>query len=1371
MADKKESSYSDTTHPDVTYSYDLVGYIQTSYINITADKMDPYVNNAGYIDINANATAEATSDPQDVGDHGFNYKCHIDINGIYEIDYKVPNFLSVPGINLTLFKKMNTFSKEIANLNENLISFIQSTGCCDISYEYNKTLVPIFRYLADHPDIEGCNIMDPKVREEDTCKQEGNENFMSEILKVVREITKVYTALEPIFCIIKPIPGNPWFPVDFNWIRPILPYIEKFSKFMEKIMSGELLDVVIDPLKDLNRSLFNCRQENQAVSIDKTINSSTIIKEIKNQEVFQDSLQILTNERITNNEKLSTIEFLDKYSSKDLKKEIAKLQESKDTTKLIEFISEQSTDLKSYMKGSPSNLSTREQNKINAYYLGEKNKPLQCLRELLTLRPNLPRLPWIEISILPKSEDKKYFRNDLKQVAEERAYDIKFKDIYGEETKDFDNKNILEENIRFDRSTIYSLSFIKKFIEFMDKDGDTKNYKKLSDAVDIKTYLEDETLTAESFDVGAWDNGMDYLTNKSTLEGVLDRDFDTWNNSNNSLLDANNPGKPSVIIDTNLLIADKIIELQQEENKVINSLKEKENEDRKNWKDLRRTAISIQKTIKRKYKQQFTDAIENSTLTDWNLFDYIWAGISDYSVEQADYIISAVFLHYNEFDIINDPFDESINDHFVMSFSGNEDVKKLQETVNEYIIRRKKLLGNIAIQTFLNEYNTTTKEKEDVITNLLTINDIFVQKYLYLQALEPDIDVDLTRIYDLIIADSIYKSLSKDLNNNQYYIKNIVPILTAGAFVVPINVPHLYLHKGHDDDYDLGFNPEVSKKEFNDALDKVNSLFVINHGLQVQPSKGSADKTSEGYMLRIFKIERLKKELFITINDNVAYRFYVTFNPEITLGCNIICELIQFIVNYLLAIIKSLLKKLITWLLDYLIPDWLKNLIRLVLYKLKCFLMMAYNLSDDEDKNRLVKIDKTYDRFLEAVKNRIQLYPYDSCAKNAIEAIEENNKNDSIEDNTNIEDSGEDTNLSHSFNIYFADKDLNKIESISSNYSKDLTIVIEKDPHATLSGVVFRDYTDTNTGISATDFTNKLSSFKVTDKVDMTQEGYIVPVNISTGKIAIKNLDLSKIKTGKIFISGTSAKAGATKPEIFDSDLIYFNQVATNGAPPSTIILQDNKTESFNEFRNSSKEQLKILFDHDPQANVISITLKDKTPKIQAQTATIETPEILGSEPLPLITINIKDYEIFIDSKLGYKYFLFDCTDFFPEGYKIEGTLTTMYGTLRGATKNDILCVGDNASISNTMVTEENIEKINDNLVVSSKVTIPTIINTEGGAEPTYVENGNHQARKETPILFTCDNSNGKIFSLLEQNYKLWIDMGLIPDTNPTQEE
>jgi len=1352
------NNYSNT---EGDYSYDITGYVKTSYINITAQEVDGYINNSDYLNINTDVSATVTSE---AGDHGFTYKCHIDISGMFEIDFNLPNFLSVPGVNLTLFKKMDEFSKQLRDLNDNLINFIQSTGCCDMSYQYNKTMVPIFRYLADHPDVSGCNIEDPKVGPGDDCKRGGGSNFMSEILKVITQITKVYTAIEPIFCIIKPIPGNPWLPFDFNWIRPILPYIEKYSKFAEKIMSGELIDVIIDPVKDINRTLFNCKQSKSVQTLEKGITASTInnaISEIKNEQDFLEARKEF--EKKVNDNRADALQSLSKYS--DLPKVYAFLgdmidQNEKDKEQEKALIARVQTDLD--LIQDTFSLSKKEQEKIEAYSTAEKNQPLQCLQELFKFRPELPKLPWTEISLLPTGDTR--LRNDLTKVIGETAFAIKYKDIYGD-NKEFTNApQIMDKNITFDEDAVYNADFVSKFREYMKKDGQNVSYKKILPN-DFNFYLDDATLKTSSFDTSALDNASDFFTNKSTLEGVMDRDISAFDSTMFSTV----TGDTDTVLDNNNKIANFIQRLQEKESSVVKELNKAITEDKLNWEKAKaKSQIVLDKIIK-DYKKRINKPIEDA-------FSYLSTQLIDISVEEAQEAHWNCFGKYLEIDIINDPFDKTSTDGYEFLESVDGEVAQQQSIINGYIRQRKILLGGFA-QKYFNKQFEFLKEEFDTCTNAANtikngVIQLLSQKISQIETggvikVVTDSEYDAADNTDLLyrisdirfdILDSFegtpYESTVTDIKEAQEIIvDNIVfnKYIKRIEKYVSVIGPGLYFPIADENDnilnvYDLG-------TVISTMYDKLLSIITFPDA----SDSDSNDTNIEGLLLRTFKYEAIKKTLFTTIDDNVAYTFYVTFTPEITIGCNIICELIQFIVNYLLAAIKKILKTLIFWLIDYLIPDWLKNIIRLILYKLKCFLMIAYM------PERLSKIDDTYDSFMESIKNRIALYPYDACAKKAIDNALANEAAE-LPDTEENEDTIIDVASTHVLVAEFVDEKLNTVRSISKYNYQNIKIRFKKDQLATLNNVVLKDLDDDLSGASAINLTEMVQNFDPTDEVDYDKHFYIISLN--NGDLLINNLDLTLLRTESCIIQAESFKSTATQQNLNASHVITNRFTSIGNKSDSIIQLQDEKTSSYTQLLQRNKRFLKVSFQEKLESTILNIKLVDKTIPVQAQLPTTTTEEVIGKQPLPTVIIDLSHYKILYDSSTNLKYFIYDCTNFFPKNTEIQAELRTIFNGSTTITTDAIFCQEDPGINNNINSDIGDIAKtINDQLITSVPVTNPGINPNPQTAEELAAK-GTSQARKSVPILFDCENSNGLITSVVAANYESWIALGLIPDPN-----
>jgi len=182
------------------------------------------------------------------------FDCNFQFNVNFNIDLKLPN-LNAPSPNYTLLFKIDQFSLEVSRINDALIKAIKAMNCCDIEEAYNKNLVPFFRYFADHPDAKWCSYDSEKDTGDCTW---GGETFPKMLLGIAEDLLKIYLAVRPLACLIRPLPGNPWFPWDFDPFKYIRFIIDYFDMYYDVVISGKIMNIMLDPVISIRKSLENC---------------------------------------------------------------------------------------------------------------------------------------------------------------------------------------------------------------------------------------------------------------------------------------------------------------------------------------------------------------------------------------------------------------------------------------------------------------------------------------------------------------------------------------------------------------------------------------------------------------------------------------------------------------------------------------------------------------------------------------------------------------------------------------------------------------------------------------------------------------------------------------------------------------------------------------------------------------------------------------------------------------------------------------------------------------------------------------------------------------------------------------------------------
>lgn len=137
---------------------------------------------------------------------------------------------------LILLEKIKYLRRLISDINNIFISIIQDLECCTGDDRYNKTVVPIFKWLV-----------------------EDQNGLCGTLLRISKEINKVYLPLKRVLCLFRNIPGNPTIGslgTDYlSWVYPITDGLEKV---MNMIDNGKFLDIIIVPVKNFHDKLIAC---------------------------------------------------------------------------------------------------------------------------------------------------------------------------------------------------------------------------------------------------------------------------------------------------------------------------------------------------------------------------------------------------------------------------------------------------------------------------------------------------------------------------------------------------------------------------------------------------------------------------------------------------------------------------------------------------------------------------------------------------------------------------------------------------------------------------------------------------------------------------------------------------------------------------------------------------------------------------------------------------------------------------------------------------------------------------------------------------------------------------------------------------------
>lgn len=163
--------------------------------------------------------------------------CNISFDAFFNIDLNLDMGLfdfSLSSFDPSMFHKVDSLSLEMAAMNNMLIESILDMQCCDIAGAYNSTMVPFFQFFAE------------------------DGGFMTALVTYAEVITMIRAIMEPLECLMRLIPGNPWWPIDFDYLAWIYGYFKEAKPFMNRILSGEIIDIMLNPVHNMRVKMQAC---------------------------------------------------------------------------------------------------------------------------------------------------------------------------------------------------------------------------------------------------------------------------------------------------------------------------------------------------------------------------------------------------------------------------------------------------------------------------------------------------------------------------------------------------------------------------------------------------------------------------------------------------------------------------------------------------------------------------------------------------------------------------------------------------------------------------------------------------------------------------------------------------------------------------------------------------------------------------------------------------------------------------------------------------------------------------------------------------------------------------------------------------------
>ena len=152
--------------------------------------------------------------------------------------------------NYVLLEKIKFLRRLIININNIFIKIISDLNCCTTDDKYNKTVIPIFKWLV-----------------------EDENGLCGTLLTISKEIYNIYIPIKRIMCLFRNIPGNPTLSYGgTDYLKGMYPIIEGLDKLANVLDNGAFLDILIIPVKNFHDKLVSCSSGDYIKFYDKKVN-------------------------------------------------------------------------------------------------------------------------------------------------------------------------------------------------------------------------------------------------------------------------------------------------------------------------------------------------------------------------------------------------------------------------------------------------------------------------------------------------------------------------------------------------------------------------------------------------------------------------------------------------------------------------------------------------------------------------------------------------------------------------------------------------------------------------------------------------------------------------------------------------------------------------------------------------------------------------------------------------------------------------------------------------------------------------------------------------------------------------------------------
>ncbi len=1086
----KYANYSlDILSTDMLYTdkTDAVQYNVSGDVTTTTISNSEFYESSDIVSIDT-LTASATATQSN---YKHPLKCNFSFDLNFHLKLNLPD-LSAPPPNFDLLYSINTFAKEVGKINDDLITAIKQMNCCDLEDSYNHTIVPFFRWLADHKDSKYCSYTDSS---DQSCGPIFGGNTFPQILyNIAKVLVQIYIVVRPFICLIRPIPGNPWYPFDFDQNFVIRFIVAFFDMYYDLVISGKIINPLINVTKKIRQTMDYClfgKQSEMAINLNMTVlelenlkkrkklfekkintykklrdkllkekgnllNEPMYFKIIKqsDKKIFNDllpssGLKTPNNIFNTNLEKNYKYKFNDIYNINDCVKSSKTLNKDPNTTKLDfndncqqnifnEFILNYIYD--SYLKitgeyiititNSTSGTGTVINSKIDVNITSEDEDP-NIIRDNSTGFNN--------------------FITDLKKI-KERIEDI--------------NSKIANYND--------SINFYNKMIKELDKKIPPENspeFKEHHKSITSKSYLIDdminkmannnticdciisviEVLANETFKMPALRKIKDFSPAgfsevkglKTVFQKLKDLNGTDYEGMKANLADicygpANPPRTENEIDNLNFIYSDYFIKLFNSEMDELRSkitINSNIIKIQGNGNDITIDLTnndSIDKFLKQKYtKHEFFNA--NSVAGAWFvLIDNETDLHQAFILKKIDSI--DVYTGDNLSYTYNESFYEMDN-NILPTDAYRSSTGIFVEAIKKYIEVKSSELNKYRI--IYNEQMETDKDNWQKFTEVL--NQALNIVKIKLQTTENNFSV---------ISTFKYKKILNDLK----YIQSVVG-LKYPDFTYE---KKLFLITHNFDLEKIDKIDEFINDEYTEDINSLNSLNSLNSGDSMKSKLNEVYNAWKNFgperikilnthsqIMKYFLLDNLLNDMQQWVSEITVMYNWVYVPIEIPCTCDgLICKLIQTIINLILTYVTQLIQSIFNGIMELFWKSPIGKLIKFIIAKIKCYLELV-NVKKD-----LKTLEKLKDNLVDALKNNIKLYTDPSVCLNNI--INDNNQNT----NLNFDDQTGIPTIPDIFTPGNLNNDINNIPSITgesmndNNYTTP-TINITQDENGT----------------------------------------------------------------------------------------------------------------------------------------------------------------------------------------------------------------------------------------------------------------------------------------------------------------------------------